>query len=75
MQLFRGDERLPRDYLRLEQRYLQFADAIRADPSQLDLVIWKTMKRSTRLVMTILKQPLLTHASCGDKAIVMKEAA
>jgi N-glycosylase/DNA lyase len=54
MRLFHGNERISRDYLALERRYLEFAQAIQADPRRLDLLIWRTMKQSTHLVKAIL---------------------
>lgn len=42
--LFSRDDRLPRDYLAMERRFLSFAHAIGACPSLLDAIIWRTMR-------------------------------
>jgi N-glycosylase/DNA lyase len=75
MHLFQGNEQLPRDYRRLEEKYLQFADAVPADARRLDIVIWRTMKQSNRLAAASLKQALLTRRSRGYNAALMKSAA
>lgn len=42
--LFSAKDRLPRDYLAMERRFLRFAEAIGACPSLLDAIIWRTMR-------------------------------
>lgn len=42
--LFGEDERLPRDYHRMEKRFLEFANAIGACPAILDAVMWRAMR-------------------------------
>lgn len=49
MGLFSGRERLPRDYLLMEKKFLTFAKAIGVTGEQLDVLIWRTMKDSRRL--------------------------
>jgi thermostable 8-oxoguanine DNA glycosylase len=44
MGLFDRNNRLPRDYERLERRYLEFCTALGAKPSLLDAVMWTTMR-------------------------------
>lgn len=46
MGLFRGDEKLPGDYERLEARFIRFAQAINADVTRLDVLIWCQMRES-----------------------------
>jgi hypothetical protein len=48
--LFNPSDRIDRDYLRLEERFLQFAGAIGARPSILDAIIWSQMKQAGHLV-------------------------
>jgi len=62
------DDRIERDYVRMETRFLQFADAIGARPSILDAIIWSQMKQAGRLVHHAISRyhvapgPLLTAA-------------
>jgi len=42
--LFGKNERLPRDYHRMEERFLEFAQAIGACPAILDAVMWRAMR-------------------------------
>jgi N-glycosylase/DNA lyase len=60
MGLFSGKERLPSDYLHLEQRYLHFAEAAAVDPRELDLVIWSTMQQHPFLVQDAFDNVRLT---------------
>lgn len=46
MGLFSGDENVVRDYIVLEERFLDLADAFKVDPRRLDAVIWKTMRNA-----------------------------
>ena len=48
--LFTKDDRLPRDYLAMERRFLGFAHAIGASPSLLDAIIWRTMREINGLM-------------------------
>jgi N-glycosylase/DNA lyase len=48
--LFKADERLPRDYLSMESRFVQFAESLGVPASTLDLVMWKQMRRVPLLV-------------------------
>ena len=45
MNLFPSGSRLPRDYAKLEERFIAFANAIEVRPSLLDAVIWREMRR------------------------------
>jgi N-glycosylase/DNA lyase len=44
MHVFKYDLRLPRDYIDLERRFLEFAKAIDVRPSQLDALMWAQMR-------------------------------
>jgi len=62
------NDRVERDYARMEERFLQFAQAIGARPSILDAIIWFQMKQAGRLVHHAISRyhvpagPLLTAA-------------
>lgn len=51
MQVFPSALSLPRDYLELEARFIQFSDAIRVRPSVLDGVMWTEARRSRSLTV------------------------
>jgi N-glycosylase/DNA lyase len=48
--LFSIADRLPRDYLSMESRFIKFAELLAVPASVLDLVIWKQMRRIPSLV-------------------------
>lgn len=54
MGLFRAEDRLPRDYLPMERRFLAFADALGEPASVLDLVIWTQMRQAPSVVVQML---------------------
>lgn len=44
LRLFNGDEVLPRDYRKLEDKFLQFSRSLGADPRRLDVLMWRQMR-------------------------------
>jgi len=60
MGLFSGAERIAGEYLSLETKYLEFAEAMEVDPRHLDLIIWRTMQRVPILVRHTLDGDRLT---------------
>lgn len=46
MGLFRGNEKLPRDYEKMEGRFVDFARALGADIARLDVLMWCQMRES-----------------------------
>lgn len=56
MGLFSGSEKLPKDYLSLERRFLHFSSAIGADPRRLDLLMWWQMRESGYLAFDYLRK-------------------
>lgn len=52
--LFNISDRLPRDYLELEQRFLQFSNAIGVRPALLDCIIWEGMRTAGQLPLRLL---------------------
>jgi len=52
---FREQDRLPRDYLSMEERFLRFAELLGEPASLLDLVIWMQMRRVSSTASQILR--------------------
>lgn len=53
---FSLQDKLPRDYARMEERFLDFAKAIDVPASILDAVIWQQMRRSGTLAHRMLEE-------------------
>jgi thermostable 8-oxoguanine DNA glycosylase len=60
--IFREEDRLPRDYLSMEERFLRFAALLDEPASILDLVIWTQMRRIPSTVSQTLKNIPVSHA-------------
>ena len=54
--IFSMNDTLPRHYLDMERRFLDFASAIGIRPSLLDAVVWQQMRRSATLALTMLNE-------------------
>lgn len=50
MGLFHGGDRVEQHYRRMEQRFLELADAMEVPAANLDSLIWQSMRNSPRLV-------------------------
>ncbi|MCD0462310.1 8-oxoguanine DNA glycosylase [Roseiconus lacunae] len=55
---FDREDTLPRDYRKMEEKYLSFAKAIGVRPSLLDAVIWDQMRRAGRLAVRLFQSHL-----------------
>jgi N-glycosylase/DNA lyase len=53
--LFHQEEKVPRDYMTLERRFLDLASAIGTRPSTLDALMWRQMRSSPHLVTKCLR--------------------
>lgn len=49
--IFRGNEIIARDYARLEERFLRFAEGIGIEARQLDVLMWRQMKDAGRFAI------------------------
>lgn len=61
MGLYSADENPQRDYLRLEERYLQFAAALHVDAALLDVLIWRDMRISRSVVRSCFGRSRFEH--------------
>jgi thermostable 8-oxoguanine DNA glycosylase len=54
--LFPPEWKVERDYLRMEERFLQFCQALEVRPSVLDCLIWSRMRQSGQLPLRMLEE-------------------
>ncbi len=50
--LFDAGHRLPRDYAKMEEKFLLFCEGLEVRPSVLDAIIWSTMRKLPRMSVT-----------------------
>lgn len=62
---FEPEDRIDRDYPRLEVQFLDFAQALGARPSVLDAIIWAQMKQAGELAHTAIAR---YHADIGQES-------